>query len=235
MKVALVAIVKEESNLKEWIDYHRSWGFDDVYLLCNDWRPEEKLKAKLIDVPGKGVQIMAYNKWIEFYGKRYDYAAFFDADEYIYITNHTNVKQILLPGYSLGINWVFFGNYETPDQTGVISRFRYRARYIDKHIKSIVRMDKGVCMPGVHHSNDTTVSPECKILPTVPFNDKGSMDNVFLAHYYQQDREYFKKKIIRGRADIPGAFRQFEEWYHYADYCNEVKDERILNHFNQIL
>lgn len=39
MRTALVCIAKNEDNyIDEWIDYHKLAGFDDVFVVQNDWR-----------------------------------------------------------------------------------------------------------------------------------------------------------------------------------------------------
>jgi hypothetical protein len=38
MKISLVCIAKDEDNyIKEWIDYHKKLGFDDIFIYENNW------------------------------------------------------------------------------------------------------------------------------------------------------------------------------------------------------
>lgn len=39
MRCALVCIAKDEDDyIREWADYHLKIGFDDIYILQNNWR-----------------------------------------------------------------------------------------------------------------------------------------------------------------------------------------------------
>jgi hypothetical protein len=233
MKVALVAIVKQEAHLAEWVKWHRSLGFDEIYLICNDWQPAEDLSVRLLIASGKGLQLKVYNAWISSFGRPYDFVAFLDADEYLYLSDHNSVKDIL-SDRSIGINWVFFGSEENGHNTGVVSRFQYRQQGVDKHIKSIVKLGEGVKMLDPHHSNTHTYSLEGQLLKG-PFYRSGSDANAFIAHYYTQDFEYFKKKCDRGRADTGDRFNHsYSEWEEYNKICNQVWDSRLAERFKQL-
>jgi hypothetical protein len=233
MRVALVAVVKQESNLPEWVVWHRSWGFDEIYLVANDWQIPKGLDATYLEAPGTGIQLKVYNEWLELFGDKFDYVAFFDADEYLYLPELKSVKD-LLSGYSIAINWVFFGSNEEPDQTGVINRFQFRAAYTDRHVKPIIRTDPTIKMLNPHFCNRPTLSPEGLTIHQA-FNHKGSMNKAFLAHYFTQDEQYFAKKIARGRVDIGYKNnRTMDEWHEYNVFANDVYDPRLAERFNQL-
>ena len=43
MKVALVCIAKDEDEyIKEWIEYHKKLGFDNIFVFENNWRCKVK-------------------------------------------------------------------------------------------------------------------------------------------------------------------------------------------------
>lgn len=232
MKVALVAVVKEETHLADWIKWHRALGFDEVYLIFNDWNTDEKLDAIVTYHPGIAQQMKTYNVWINNYKDKYDFVAFFDADEYLYLVKNKSVKE-LLGEHSLGINWVWFGSKEADGEwdQGVVTRFKYRASKPDRHIKSIIRLQHNTVMNNPHHAIAASQSPEGKFILGA-FNDQGSMDTAFIAHYFTQDKEYFAKKCARGRADTGKKFNHtMEEWDTYNVTANEVLDERLSNKF----
>jgi hypothetical protein len=241
MKVALVCIVKEEEHLHEWIRWHRALGFDDIYLICNDWTPPEGLNAIIIRHPGIAQQMKAYNAWIAMHKTEYEFAAFFDADEYLYLVKHNSVKELLADcKVSLAINWVFFGSREDGinvgemEDNGVVTRFKYRANKTDPHVKSIVKLQHNTVMNNPHYSVAAGISPEGEVV-LGPHNKKGSMETVFIAHYWTQTQEYFRKKINRGRADTGKKFgHKMVEWEQVNAEANEVLDERLSNKYKQL-
>jgi len=223
MKVALVAIVKNESNLAEWLCYHTKIGFDKIYLLTNDWTPNVSEGYEIMPYNGRGIQVMAYNCWIERYGHLYDYAAFIDADEFIFIQEPGAKVQDILVDRCLALNWVFFGTKTEPGNN-VVDRFVYRDANADRHIKTIMKLEPGVKMLSPHFCNAPTYSTigECVV---GPFSKLPTVVGAFIAHYYYQDYEHWKRKIARGRADSIKYKRTLQEW-NAVDY-NKVRDERL--------
>ena len=78
------------------MSYHKKIGFDDVFVYQNNWRC-------LVDTPnlikiefdGDTKQIEAYNHFIQNYKHIYEWAAFFDVDEFLVLKKHGNVKDFI--------------------------------------------------------------------------------------------------------------------------------------------
>ena len=92
--LAIVAILKNEAPyLKEWLDYHLLAGVDHFYLYDNE-SPDNQaevaapyVEAGLVDyfpMPGKAMQMVAYNDAIKRFKFHCRYMAFIDGDEFIY-------------------------------------------------------------------------------------------------------------------------------------------------------
>lgn len=92
--MAIVSIVKnEEPYIREWIEYHKLVGVDHIYIYdngSNDKTVEIARKYQtegfvtLIEFPGQGVQLTAYDDALHKYKNDVDYMAFIDADEFLY-------------------------------------------------------------------------------------------------------------------------------------------------------
>lgn len=135
MKTALVSIAKDEDNyLKEWVEYHLKIGFDDVYVFQNNWRytrgdiTNEKFHLEILD--GECKQNECYNNFILNYYDKFDWIAFFDIDEFLYIRDARSVNEILSDYEdidSLFINWRLFGDSGLKevenDEYSVLKRF----------------------------------------------------------------------------------------------------------------
>ncbi|MBQ4405038.1 MAG: glycosyltransferase family 92 protein [Selenomonadaceae bacterium] len=92
--LAVVAILKDEGNyLKEWLDYHLLAGVDHFYLYDNDSSDNQAevakpyIEAGLVDyfsLPGKAMQMVAYNDAVKRFKFHCRYMAFIDLDEFVY-------------------------------------------------------------------------------------------------------------------------------------------------------
>ena len=92
--LAIVAILKcEAPYLKEWLDYHLLAGVDHFYLYDNE-SPDNQaevakpyVEAGLVDyflLPGKKMQMVAYNDALNRFKFHCRYMSFIDGDEFVY-------------------------------------------------------------------------------------------------------------------------------------------------------
>ncbi|GBQ15034.1 hypothetical protein AA21291_2037 [Swaminathania salitolerans LMG 21291] len=92
----LVACARwENENIAEWLNYHRSIGFDHVYLYCNDDDPSALYEAVLPFLSGAkpyvtfhhfryvGEQLQMYRHYLRHYSHETKWLMFLDLDEYI--------------------------------------------------------------------------------------------------------------------------------------------------------
>ena len=237
MKVALVCIAKDEDEyIKEWIEYHKKLGFDNIFVFENNWRCKVKDDIVTnIEFDGDRKQIPAYNTFIERFRYDYDWAAFIDVDEFIVLKKHDNIKDFLNEydnvENGIAINWVLFGSNghkETSENTSLLERFTKRQIDKNQHIKTILKLKRfGVKMVNPHYPNvmlnDTNLN---EVLG--PFNFKGDIDVAQINHYFCKTRPEVIKKINRGQAD-QYAKRKLEEFESHDK--NEVDDFLALNYF----
>lgn len=116
-KVALVAIAKNEENyLKEWVDYNLDIGFTDIYIYQNNWRYDRNdIKDNRVHFEVcnyEQPQILCYNSFIE-NNTTYDFIAFFDIDEFLYIKSGEKVPEFLsryTKQDAIYVNWRLFGD-----------------------------------------------------------------------------------------------------------------------------
>lgn len=235
MRIALVAIAKDEDKyLREWIDHYKKIGFDQIYLYENNYRSNinDNLMLK-IPCDGEYKQLYAYNHFIKNYGPSYDWAAFFDIDEFLVLKRHHSIKNFIseygYDTYAVAVNWVFFGNSfiedYNPNNNSLINRFKMRQKKVNEHVKCIIRMDPNIAMIHPHYPNaywkDTN-----GIFGTGPFNHNGTDDIVQLNHYVCKTKHEYMEKVMRGRADVP-INRSIEE-FEGMNY-NEIEDLFLFN------
>jgi hypothetical protein len=222
LDVAICCIaLDEELYIDEWLDHHlNKLGFNHVYVYDNS--PQEgtlkpRKNVTVIHFPGSTKQVPAYNHFLENFGKKHDWCAFIDVDEFFVLKKHATIQEYLLEesrGLSapvaIGVNWVLFGSdgQEKYEPRPVMERFTKGT--MNQHIKSIVRtrgLSNQVSFENCHIPRDIPV--------TVHIPSNGKTDYVFntpsntnfddsviqLNHYFCKSREEFEKKISRGRAD----------------------------------
>ena len=232
MKVALVCIAKNEDNyIQEWIDYHKKLGYDDIFIYQNNWRYQiEEPNVIKIEYDGEVRQVSAYNDFIQKNKNEYEWASFFDVDEFLVLKKHKNIKEFIQDYQDfdgIGVNWVLFGDNNltgVTDEYSVIKRFTKRQLGVNEHIKSTIKLTDDVNM-GVHAPSNKMLCNTNKELFSGSFN-KNTLDDISqINHYFCKTREEFIDKINRGRADTSQkrGLNDFD-----AHNINEIEDITAL-------
>ena len=219
--------VDEEPYLDEFVHHHHALGFDAFLVYDNsaggaDLRQWGRLRGEHVEVipfPGRretgSVQLAAYadcaNRLVA--AEAFEWAAFFDADEFLVLKRHRHVADMLAehcPRGSLGVNWFSFGSdgWNVASFEPVSRRFLYREAGVNRHVKTIVRLADAACMknPDNPHNfvelKDRLVMRDSDGKDVIgPFNEDGPVDVAVLHHYHvKSSKEYFRKRT-RGRAD----------------------------------
>jgi len=234
IKTALVCIAKNEENyIEEWLIYHQKLGFDQIFIYQNNWRTKVKLaNVTKIEFDGDQKQLESYNHFLKTYGCNYDWAAFFDVDEFLVLKKHSNINDFIADYADhdgIGINWVYFGDnglLEPTDEYSLLKRFTMRQKVANDHVKSIVKI-KACNKMFVHHPDYEIVDTDFKKFYGT-FNGK-RLDNVAqINHYFCKTKKEFLEKIERGRADTNCA-REISEFD--TSNFNEVEDLTAYNFF----
>lgn len=262
MRTALVAICAqfEEPYLHEWIDWHLDVvGFSKICLYLNDWTKDydnyRKDKVDIVKFDGEQMQLPAYNHFTNNHINDYDWAGYWDIDEFLYLGKHSLESWLSQPKFKttvgIGINERLFGDSGIKDDGNrlVTTRFVHRQSGFDRHIKMMINYDfvrANNWLQLAYFANPHCISIGCQ-MPIVmsadgakyiigPYNyDYNSEDDPWLAHYFCKTREEYTYRRSFGRADwprhnpdgskIPGAFRNPKEFDEYN--FNDVFDDRL--------
>ena len=123
----------------------------------------------------------------------------------------------------IGLNWVFYGSKILGDwpADSLAKRFRHRARKPDGHIKPMLALDRlrgfyglmfffdsPYCLGARDGSGNTAVVPALLENGAEAESDYADIsfdpsETPYLAHYYAKTEEEFRKKIEKGRVDVP--------------------------------
>ena len=215
------------------------------------------IEAGLVDyffMPGKVMQLVAYNDAVKRFKFECRYMAFIDLDEFIFPRTGQSISEvvdeILLQNPNaagLAVNWNIYGsnNLETADYSrGVLDRFTRRA-HNDWHIPKKTGTDaqgnihvKVIANPRrINYFDDTPHCPICfqnsefinELGQSVdsPYNLPVTTEKIVINHYHVKSKQEYALKIKRGRPTMLA-----DKFQHYSSVNdrNEVFDDGILKY-----
>lgn len=232
-KVFLFMNARDEPNLAEWIAHHFLLGFSRIFIfdhlsivpidiqLADKFHTEKLSKSlKIIRSDGTGnVKRKFMQLAIQIaQRKAADWMLYLDADEFLYLRDFSNVKEMLSAfnyADSLGINWVMFGTsgYTTqPTQFPVLTKnFIHSDAMLNKHVKAFVRPSKIISIHDPHSyylkHPERYYALTGNRMPIGPFNEVNiHFENApgFIAHYYIQSESEFQRRKGRLMDDGTG-------------------------------
>lgn len=225
---ALCAIAKNEAPyLAEWAIYHRLIGFDKILVYENE--STDTTQIILTELSNKGVinampwktrpggttQKLAYANGLQKLAG-YEWLAFFDVDEFLYIPAFSNSLDQFLASYesldAIAINWSLFGTSDQQKKLPglVVERFKKRARSehsANRAVKTLAKT-RSLVKPNLHNHTFApgvtyqTVDGQI-IEPGTGRSERVTHDIVRLNHYFIKSREEWDAKVARGRATKP--------------------------------
>lgn len=160
-KAALVACARwEENDIVEWIEYHRSIGFEHIFLYSNDDDPYILYRRVLgytlgedpfityLHWPKVGEQIPMYLHFIDHFLNRSEWISFLDIDEFITVKSGKKIYEFLTEDMSgidcVYFNWLIYGNAGKIDRDcdSILLSHNRRSARIDVHTKTIFKTEK---------------------------------------------------------------------------------------------
>ena len=220
-KIMLCAIGKEENlYAREFVEYYISMGFDKIIIFDNNDINGERfsdvinefIKNKTVEIKDlrglKQVQIPSYNYCYRKYMYLYDWIAFFDFDEFLFIKNHSKVKDYLYSSEFnkcplLLFNWYIYddNNLLKYDNRTMIQRFTH-LKYISEETKFIVRGNLKDFLITSSHIGINTKYCNSKGQQIYPRSYKKlPLENnsyAYIKHFYTKTAEEYCNKRKRG-------------------------------------
>lgn len=274
-KVCLCAIAKMENHyLREWVEHYKELNFDAIYLYDNNDIDGEHFEdvikdyidsgfVKVIDVRGKtNQQIEKYNEFYHTIANNYDYVAFFDIDEFLYIDAPTIQEFVDRPKFtnfnSIAINWAV---YDDNDLLCVMNN-HYECK--DRFLRLVIQpcpQSKRIIKTGIEditinssHGAIDRINPEeavyCETLTNPAVNCCNSIgekissntvsfknwtyEGAYIRHYqYKTIEEFIKGKMQRG---YPTKYKNYGKDISLDDFFTiNKKTPEKLNIANKLL
>lgn len=248
--LSVCAIAKNEGRyFPEWIEFHKMLGVQKFYIYDNESDDNTRdillpyINSGLVEynfIPGKKMQLAAYQDCLDKHRFDARWIAFIDLDEFIVPIKHENINAYLceLEQFSaIEINWLCYGSSnEKKHKNGlVIERFKNHSKLNDqlnRHVKSIVNPRCILSFSGAHEAvriSGKSVDASGNIIHKNFFDRAPTGQNIIRIHHYAvKSFAEFLEKRARGRArslDIRGFdyFNQFD--------LNDIKNDKIMDKY----
>ena len=227
-KGILLSTIGKNENLyiREFVEYYRQLNFSKIIIFDNndingeifDYILNDYIKinyVEIIDIRGfSSAQIAMINYCYQKYKQLYDWIAFFDIDEFLYIKDNLNINKYLYNERfqkceSIAFNWHIYDDdgLEKYENKPLIERFK-NLKYRAVQSKSIIRGNlDNLIFPSVHicaiNVNYFCDSTGKRIFPP-SFLSTPLTGNylAYIKHFYTKTAEEFCLKINRGDAQF---------------------------------
>lgn len=229
---AICLIVKHDPYLDEWIEYHARMGCSKFYVF--DHNSSVPLAHSLGTYVDHGLvevfrigdfneptsQLYAYQQCVQRHGRKHQFMAFIDSDEYIVVTNSSlripDVLRLYEAYGGLVLNWKMFGSsgHVSRPSGGVLANYN---RCVDNyHVKTIGNMQYTTgagrnphCMQYRKGYFSVDTSKQSNPGPWNPLNKTGPVPShlysvMYINHYHTKSQQDWVAKIMRGRK-VAGA------------------------------
>ena len=258
MKTLLCCIGRRENDyIREFVEYNKVLGFTNICLYDNNYDGEEDFHDIIGDYISDGYVILkdyrnrkvcqldAYNECYKTYGNEYDWIAFFDIDEFMFINcNKTLGEYLARPEFNeydmIHVNWLLFGDggQTKSDGRGLLQRIvqpldlnhiTFYSFPDNFHCKSIIRGGlaevKWNCTPHTP-TNDIKCCNSYGLpcdgnSPFTPYDYR----NAGLRHFTTKTAEEYAVKVKRGFPDANPTTK--EEMVKNFFKRNEVTAEKV--------
>ena len=245
-KLGIVVIIKNEAlYIKEWIEFHRSLGFDKFIIYDNGSNDEietvlnKYVKNGVVDYiyyPGKNRQCDAYNDAVYRYKDIIQYMAIIDVDEFILPSIYGEdvyrmIDNILKSNVNYGgvvINWLCFGsNGHIIKPDGLVIE-EYTRRGLEEfranqNYKTIINPRRVFAFVYPHFpfylKKCYGVDTDKNMVKT--YTKIGVYNKLRINHYFTKSKEEYEKKMNRGKADR-SDYRTMDDFYMHD--VNDIED-----------
>ena len=249
-----ICTIGKNENLyaKEFVEYYHLLGFDKIIIFDNNDINGEKFEdvlkdyidnkfVQIFDIRGLlSVQIPVLNYCYNKFQKLFDWMAFIDFDEYLYINDSYNINDYIYNKrfkkcQSILFNWVIYGdnNLDKYENEKLNIRFNH-SNIILPTVKSMVRGGlNGLLIPTTHivgiNINYFCDSNGIRVFPNsyyqIEYNNKSK---AYIKHFYTKTVEEFCKKIRRTDAQFDRNY-----WYYNTRIINRIDLFFLVNKKNE--
>ncbi len=243
--LSLCLICKDENDyLPEWLDYHILIGVDRFYIYDNESKVSlreslndyiERGWVVVVDIPGKAMQLFAYDHCLQTFGPFTFWMGFIDTDEFLVTKTCLDLKE-LLKNYEdyggLAVSSLFFGSnghHKRPAAGQIVSYTRRTHTTFKENelVKSIIQPSR-VLIPRSPHDfvyKENTWCVNEGLLRVDLQRFPNYTEKIQLNHYYCRSEREIDQKLGRGNS---GAVAWPRKRFDLVNKMSEYEDTNIL-------
>ena len=263
LKILICTIAKQENKyINEFVDHYRKMKIKTIIIYDNNDINGEKFDdilkndinnhfIKIINIRGiKHPQIMVINDCYQKYNKSYDWIAFYDIDEFLYINHFHNLNTFLSLSkfkkcQSILINWKYYGDndklYYEPKPLKqrfikAVPEIKIKSnKYLNSAAKTIIRGGlKTIINWGLfpHYiKNVINCRPDGNITTNYFSHPQHSI--AYIKHYLTKSTEEFIERINRGDVNCHVNINYIKDRINKYYFLFNKKTKEKLNLFQQ--
>lgn len=266
LKVLICTIAKKENKyIKEFVNYYREMKFNKIIIYDNnnindkslEYILKEDIKKNFIKIINyRGLdrpQHKSFHECYENYNNYYDWIAFYDIDEFLYIKNYSNINQFLSLNKfkkckSIIINWKYYGdnNKVFYENKPLFERFtspfylkkKQKNKYYYSAAKSLVRGNLKIVWGLLPHyiNSKYNCRPNGKILKN--YFSPPQFSVAYIKHYITKSTEEFIERLKRGNVrfivDKNYIKYRIKKYYFFFNKITKKKLNLFKKAFNSI-
>lgn len=251
MKTGICAIIKNEHRyLGEWLSYHFELGVDEIHLfedigsdshqdITGDFSDVVLSGFPIIkdgislEVESNGVvrQYLLYNWFIDNYREEFDWVAFIDIDEYIFLNDSETLESILskyndYPGLVMSWKQIGASGHIVRPKGSIVSNYTEQSQGLKIDVgwnyKSFFNMKVGSKMFNPHSAIGGVKVDLSKEYSLEDFS------SVWINHYFTKSWEDWTERF-KVRGDLAHNRRKIEDFFEYNPDMNHLKEKLINN------
>jgi Glycosyl transferase family 2 len=218
---AMIRVKDEARFLPEWLAHHLNLGVEHVYIYDNNSTDDiasvvapflERDLATCVPWPNVPASPSCHIDFLDRFGPRCDWVAFFDADEFLVERTPGDLADVLAStsAPAIAVNWRYFGSagHETIPRGLVTQRFDRADATSDHHIKVIARPAAVHRYRNSHnfyfHGGRLARTTDGRRV-FGSFVRPPAAPRLELRHYVYRSREDYERKARHGFVDASGA------------------------------
>ena len=249
-KVCVCAIGKEENKYaREFVEHYKKYGIDKIFIYDNNDSNGENFYGilndyiksgfvKIINVRGKlKMQYPSHNHCYERNKNSYDWFIFYDMDEFIHLTNFTNIKDFLSNKTFDKCNVIYLNQFVRTDNDQI---YYYNKSLFERFPNSTLNYDKKIGITKIilrgHLPKIKIVNPHI-LKNKYECNSIGKLNNLkikdlynndfYYDHFLTKSSEEYLNKLLRGNA-IFGERNGFNlNMLQYYFVINKITKEKL--------
>lgn len=231
-RVCICTLGKEENKyIREFVYHYKNYGVDKIYLYDNNDINGEYFESVINDyireefveiLNWRGKKKIIYNIMNECYYKNnnnYDWIIFYELDEFIHLSNYTNVKTFLKEKKFYKCQIIYLNLIVHNDNSQLyyqnISLFKRFPNKVSKSIENLLQVKmiikggiKGIRINSTAHCyllNNNYHLIKCngfgeQITQNGFLTDKTDYDFYYIDHFFCKSTEEFVNKLVKGDA-----------------------------------